>query len=381
MNKKKIFYWSPHINDQVATVKSVKNSIYSLKKFGGDNYEVYLFNVFGEWNIFKDEFKKINVNLVSVCDFKINGPIHGFIKSRLFYIFISLISLIKLPFIFRKYNPDIIICHLIVFPILILSNFYHKKINFILRVSGLPKLNLFRYLYWKYLSNKLYRVTCPTEKTREDLVRNSIFVSEKVRLLEDPIFIIRNYFNNENSEIKIDKKFILAVGRLTKQKNFELLIQAVEVISKKKPDIFFIIVGSGEQENFLNNLIEKKNLKENIQIIPFTKSISSYYKKADFFVSTSLWEDPGFVILEAAMFNLTLISSDCPNGPIEFVKGEMRALKFKNNDLQELVLKLNLMLENKISKEDLKLKKINAKKYCKKFTIFSHFQKLKKIIN
>ena len=381
MNKKKIFYWSPHINDQVATVKSVKNSIYSLKKFGGENYEVYLFNVFGEWDIFKDEFKKINVNLVSVCDFKINTKIHGFIKSRIFYTFISLISLIKLPFFFRKYNPDTIICHLIVFPVLILSNFYHKKINFILRVSGLPKLNLFRYIYWKYLSKNLYRVTCPTEKTREDLIRNGIFVSEKVRLLEDPIFIVRNFFNNDDPKLKIDKKFILAVGRLTEQKNFKLLIHAVEVISKKKPSIFVIIVGSGEQENFLNNLIKKKNLKKNIEIIPFTKSINNYYKKADFFVSTALWEDPGFAILEAAMFNLTILSSDCLNGPVEFTKGELRALKFKNNHLQELISKLDLILDNKISKEDLKIKKINAKKYCKNFTIFSHFQKLKKIIN
>ena len=281
----------------------------------------------------------------------------------------------------KKYNPDTVICHLIVFPILILSNFYHKKINFILRISGLPKFNLFRYIYWKYLSKKLYRVTCPTEKTKEDLVRNKIFVSEKVKLLEDPIFIIRNFFKNDDSKFKIDKKFILAVGRLTKQKNFELLIQAVEIISKRKPNIFVIIVGSGEQEYFLNKLIEKKKIKENIEIIPFTKSIGSYYKKADLFVSSALWEDPGFAILEAAMFNLTIISSDCLNGPIEFTKDEIRAFKFKNNDLQELVLKLDLILDNKISKKNLKIKKINAKKYCKKFTIFSHFQKLKKIIN
>ena len=381
MNKKKIFYWSPHINDQVATVKSVKNSIYSLKKFGEENYEVYLFNVFGEWDILNDEFKKINVKLISVCDFKVNGPIHGFIKSRLFYIFISLISLIKLPFILKKYNPDTIICHLIVFPILILSNFYHKKIKFILRVSGLPKLNLFRYFYWKYLSKKLHRVTCPTEKTREDLVKNSIFISEKVKLLEDPVFIIRNLFNNEDLKFKIDRKFILAVGRLTKQKKFELLIQAVEIISKRKPDMFVIIVGSGEQENLLNNLIAQRNLKGNVKIIPFTKSISSYYKNADFFISTALWEDPGFAILEAAMFNLTVLSSDCLNGPKEFTKGEIRALKFKNNNLQELVSKLNLILDHKISEENLKIKKINAKKYCKQFTIFSHYQKLKKIIN
>ena len=81
------------------------------------------------------------------------------------------------------------------------------------------------------------------------------------------------------------------------------------------------------------------------------------------------------------MFNLTVLSSDCLNGPKEFTKGEIRALKFKNNNLQELVSKLNLILDHKISEENLKIKKINAKKYCKQFTIFSHYQKLKKIIN
>ena len=52
--KKKVFYWSPHINHQVATVKAVLNSAYSLKRYS-KKYEPMIINAFGEWNKFSQK--------------------------------------------------------------------------------------------------------------------------------------------------------------------------------------------------------------------------------------------------------------------------------------------------------------------------------------
>ena len=59
MNKiKKIFFWSPHINNQIATVKAVQNSVEGMKKFGSSKYKPVIINVFGEWEDYKEKLTK-----------------------------------------------------------------------------------------------------------------------------------------------------------------------------------------------------------------------------------------------------------------------------------------------------------------------------------
>ena len=56
-------------------------------------------------------------------------------------------------------------------------------------------------------------------------------------------------------------------------------------------------------------------MNEKITILPFQKNIFKYLYKSECFILSSLWEDPGFVIIEAASVGIQIISSDCPNGP------------------------------------------------------------------
>ena len=100
-------------------------------------------------------------------------------------------------------------------------------------------------------------------------------------------------------------------------------------------------------------------------------------KKADAFILSSLWEDPGFVLIEAAMSNLFIISSDCPNGPKEFLNNGEAGLLYFSNKKNALKEKLEKFCE---LNEELKIKKIKAKKNCFKYTIFRHSTYLEKLI-
>ena len=101
-------------------------------------------------------------------------------------------------------------------------------------------------------------------------------------------------------------------------------------------------------------------------------------KSAEIFVLTSLWEDPGFVIIEAGFCNLFVISSDCPNGPKEFLKNGEAGILFKSNTKNGL---LNSLIEfENMSKEEKIKKKIKLKKKAKKYSIFHHYKVLKDII-
>ena len=105
--------------------------------------------------------------------------------------------------------------------------------------------------------------------------------------------------------------------------------------------------------------------------------VYNYMKKAYAFVLSSLWEEPGFVIIEAAMSNLLVISSDCPNGPQEFLENGKAGLLFQSNKKNELAKKLNEFCN---LEEEIKIKKIRAKQNCFKYTMFRHSLYLRKII-
>ena len=72
--KKTIYYWSPHINSTVATVKAVLNSLSGLNKYS-DNYDVSLINVFGEWSYYKNK-KKNDINFIIKAFIKVWSEIN-----------------------------------------------------------------------------------------------------------------------------------------------------------------------------------------------------------------------------------------------------------------------------------------------------------------
>ena len=109
------------------------------------------------------------------------------------------------------------------------------------------------------------------------------------------------------------------------------------------------------------------------------ENVYKYLLNSDCFILTSLWEDPGFTLLEAALSNTSIISSNCPNGPNEILSGGHNGFLFQNNNLSDL---LNKFDEFKNSTEnELNKKKLFAKKQIKKFTQFAHFKSLENIIN
>ena len=92
-------------------------------------------------------------------------------------------------------------------------------------------------------------------------------------------------------------------------------------------------------------------------------------------ISTSLWEDPGFVIIEASLCNLFVISSNCKNGPSEFLDNGKGGILFENNKINDL----KDSLEKFCLLDDKKKIILISKKNSRKYTLFSHFNYFKKI--
>ena len=366
--KKTIYYWSPCI-DKVGTVKSTMNSALAVSKFSKE-YNVKVIDVFGEWNDYKEIFFKNNIEKIDLNFNYYNLiPRKGFVLSRISYLLIIFLSFLPLLSLLKKNKPDILIVHLITSLPLILFNFINFKTKLILRISGFPKLNYLRKKLWSFSAKNIYKITCPTQELLKKLKEKNIFKKEKLFYLPDAIIDINDFKNKINDksfvpEINLDFKYFLSIGRFSKQKNFLYLLTEFENFTENNKEIKLLIIGDGEEKRKIQKFIKIKKLEKKILLLNRTKNVYHYMKKASAFILPSLYEEVGFVIVEAALSNLFVISSDCPNGPSEFLDYGNSGILFSNNKIGELTKKLNFFIEKK---KELEKKNLYKKKL---FTIY-----------
>src|SRR5699024_364664 len=112
---------------------------------------------------------------------------------------------------------------------------------------------------------------------------------------------------------------ILAIGRLTYQKGFDILIEAFRKISKKY-SMKLIILGEGEQRQELELLINKYALGDRISLQGFVDNPYRYMKRAAIFVLPSRWEGFPNVLVEAMACGVPVVATTCPGGSIEILE-------------------------------------------------------------
>lgn len=131
--------------------------------------------------------------------------------------------------------------------------------------------------------------------------------------------------------LSIDGRFILAVGRLEKQKRFDLLIEAFAQ-SKAQHDCKLVIVGRGSQQAALEERIKTLGLEEKVLLVGFDPNPYKYMAKAEFQVMSSDYEGYPLVLIEALSLGCPIVSTDCPTGPREIIRhGENGLLVEKGN--------------------------------------------------
>ena len=377
--KKEIYYWSPFLG-RVATIRSVINSMIGLKRYKNKRYKISLINCYGEWNTFRSRLKQENINILDLQKkFNFNIDLYGFFFSRLVYFFTLLVSYKKLKILLTKNQPNFLIVHLLTYIpfIMYLNNNFKTKL--ILRISGKPKLNFLRSFLWKISNKNISLVFCPTIETMNYLKKKNIFDKKKIKFLPDPVLFkeeIKKLANKKKNLKAINYSFFLSIGRLTKQKNHELLINLYKEYRIKEK---LLIIGDGELKDYLVKLIRKFKLEKKIIILNYRKNIFYYLKKAKAVIITSLWEDPGFVIIESAYSKKTIICSDCPSGPKEFIKKNKGGFLFNSNSLTSL--KNSIKNFSKSDKDNLNKKILYAKKKSEIYTIESHSKMINRYLN
>ena len=204
----KVFYWSPYLS-HVATITAVLNSAISLKKYSKNLIDISIINSSGEWNSHKNDLSNSDIKVIDIFkkEFFKNLPRYGFIRSRFSYLKIFFLSFFSLKKLLNQNKPNFLIIHLITSLPLLLNFLFKFETKFILRISGYPKLNIMRKFLWKLWGKKLFKIVCPTEATKQYLIKKNIFDKSKIFVLKDPVINISKInLLKKNESSFFDKK-------------------------------------------------------------------------------------------------------------------------------------------------------------------------------
>jgi glycosyltransferase involved in cell wall biosynthesis len=139
---------------------------------------------------------------------------------------------------------------------------------------------------------------------------------------------------------------VLAAGRLTKQKGFDVLIRAfAEVRSQRVARL--LILGEGEDRSALIGLLRELDLEQDVGLPGFVSNPYSYMANASLFVLSSRWEGLPTVLVEAIYCGAPIISTDCPSGPREILKNGEYGQLVPVDDIGCLAQAINTVLDGK----------------------------------
>ena len=149
-------------------------------------------------------------------------------------------------------------------------------------------------------------------------------------------------FNGYNSK----SKKILAAGRLSEQKGFDMLLESIPEVIKKYPDWKFEIFGQGQEKEKLDELIDDLNLRNNVEIKNY---VEDFYKTMDnysFYVLSSRYEAFPCVLIETQAKGLPSVSFDCKTGPREIIDNKKNGILVEPENIEKLSSAIIEMIEN-----------------------------------
>lgn len=166
-------------------------------------------------------------------------------------------------------------------------------------------------------------ITAVSSGVADDLAQAIGIARERITVIYNPVMPVREY---PSETIYPHPWFapgsppvIIGIGRLTKQKDFFLLIRAFAKVRIQRT-CRLMILGEGELRGELEDLIEKLGLDSDVFLPGFVENPYSYLSRAGLFVLSSQWEGLPNVLIQALACGCPVVSTDCPSGPSEVLE-------------------------------------------------------------
>ena len=234
--------------------------------------------------------------------------------------------------------------------------------------------------------NNVEKVIANSEYTRNLAIKYGVN-QDKVIVINpgvDPVKELnKKSLEKVESLLKIKTPRLITISRFDKRKNHEKIIMAIRNLKQKYPDIVYICIGYGDEEENIKSLVKELDLGGQVM---FFKDIGDDLKnaliaKSNIFVMPSIIyktsvEGFGIAYVEAAQYGVTSLGGK-DGGASDAIEHDKTGLICDGNNLDEIYSSLDLMVENK---KYLELGR-NAKELSSKFNWSNTIEKYKKILN
>ena len=242
-------------------------------------------------------------------------------------------SFLRLLRLMRKTKPDVVlsgIAHLN-FLVLLLRPFYRPGTRVLVRQndtvsSALASGNLPRYtrLLYRLLYRHADRVICQTSAMAEDMMQEIGIPRERLAVLANPVDVvgIRRSVSQAPNAWLGPGPHLLAVGRLSKEKGFDLLLHALVTVRDMYPNAELIIAGSGPEQAPLKEQCGMLGIEANVRFVGQVAHPYAYFRGADAFVISSRHEGLPNSLLEAASAGLPIVALPASGGVVNLLENQ-----------------------------------------------------------
>lgn len=146
---------------------------------------------------------------------------------------------------------------------------------------------------------------------------------------------------------------IVAVGRLARQKGFDLLLRAFSEIASEHDTWNVVVVGEGAEKDSLLRLRDQLGLAERVQFVGYVRDVEPWMAKAGLVVQPSRFEGFPNVVLESMGMGAAVISADCPSGPADLIEDGVNGRLVPVEDVGALAQSMAELMVNQDLREAL----------------------------
>ncbi len=188
------------------------------------------------------------------------------------------------------------------------------------------------------------KIVTVSEGVRQESIKDYKMNKKYIKTIYNPI-LLEEIQKKENETIDLENKYILLVGRFSKQKRQDRMID-IFYQGKFYENYKLVFCGTGELEEEMKQKVHQLNIQNHVIFLGWQSNIYKWMKNASLLVCTSDNEAFPMTLIEAIGCNTRIVSSNCKFGPDEILLDEYSQFLVETDNMNQYIQKMQQALES-----------------------------------